>query len=99
MADIITDPEDLAERLGLGRPARRRKASLEALLVRKYGTESPLVQLSLLVKGHPGISLEEVARTTGWTWPEVMERAGRLEADGFLATDLLGRCTIPAKNT
>ena len=99
MADIITDPEDLAERLGLGRPARRRKASLEALLARKYGTESPLVQLSLLVKGHPGISLEEVARTTGWTWPEVMERAGRLEADGFLATDLLGRCTIPAKNT
>ena len=98
MADIITDPEDLVERLGLGRPARRRKASLEALLTRKYGPGSPLVQLALLVKGHPGITLEEIARSMGWTWPEVTERAGILEADGLLATDLLKRCTIPAKN-
>ena len=97
MADIVTDPEDLVERLGLGKTARRRKAGLEALLGRKYGTESPLVRLGLLVKGRPGISLEEVARTTGWTWPEVMARAGTLEADGFLETDLLQRCTIPAK--
>lgn len=98
MADIITQPEDLVERLGLGRPARRRKAGLEALLGRKYGPESPLVQLAMFVKAHPGISLEEVARTTGWTWPETMERASVLEADGFLETDLLQRCTIPAKN-
>ena len=98
MADIITEPEDLVERLGLGRPARRRKAGLEALLGRKYGPESPLVQLAMLVKGHPGISLEEAARTAGWTWPETMERASILEADGFLETDLLQRCTIPAKN-
>ena len=97
MADIITTPEDLVERLGLGKPARRRKAGLEQLLGRKYGPESPLVQLGLLVKGHPGIALEEVARTTGWSWAEVMERAGLLEADGLLETDLLQRCTIPAK--
>jgi DNA processing protein len=97
MADIVTDPEDLVERLGLGKTARRRKAGLEALLGRKYGAGSPLVRFGLLVRGRPGISLEEVARTTGWTWPEVMERAGTLEADGFLETDLLQRCTIPAK--
>lgn len=97
MADIITTPEDLVERLGLGKPARRRKAGLEVLLRRRYGPESPLVQLGLLVKGHPGISLEEIARTTGWSWPEVTGRAGRLEADGLLETDLLQRCTIPAK--
>ena len=98
MADIITDPEDLADRLGLGRPARRRKASLEALLTRRYGPGSPLLRLALLVKSRPGISLEEIARETGWAYHEVMERAGRLETDGFLETDLLQRCTIPAKN-
>ncbi|MBQ3767155.1 MAG: DNA-processing protein DprA [Bacteroidales bacterium] len=98
MADIVTDPEDLAERLGLGRPARRRKAGLEALLTRRYGPGSPLVQMGLLVKSRPGISLEEIARETGWAWNEVMERSGQLETDGFLETDLLRRCTIPAKN-
>ena len=98
MADIITEPEDLVERLGLGASARAKKASLEALLARKYGAESPLVQLALLVKSRPGIPLEEVAGATGWTWAEVLERAGLLETDGFLTTDLLGRCTIPVKN-
>ena len=58
MADIVTDPEDLVERLGLGKTARRRKAGLEALLGRKYGPDSPLVKLGLLVKGRPGVSLE-----------------------------------------
>jgi DNA processing protein len=97
MADIITDPEDLVERLGLGKTVRRRKAGLEALLGRKYGADSPLIPLALAVRGHPGISLEEIVRGTGWTWPEVQERAALLETDGFLETDLLGRCTIPAK--
>jgi len=99
MADIVTDPEDLAERLGLGKPARRKKAGLETLLARKYGPESPLVRMGLLVRSRPGISLEEIGRETGWTWAEVLERSGALEADGFLETDLLQRCTIPAKNT
>ena len=98
MADIITDPEDLVERLGLGKSARRRKAGLETLLGRKYGSGSPLIQMGLLVKGRPGISLEEIVRETGWTWAEVQERAAILETDGFLETDLLRRCTIPAKN-
>ena len=97
MADIITDPEDLVERLGLGISQRRRKASLESLLSRKYGPDNPLVKLALLVKGKPGITLEEICREAGWTWPEVTERAGILEADGFLETDLLQRCTIPTK--
>ena len=97
MADIVTDPEDLVERLGLGKTARRRKAGLEALLGRKYGTDSPLIRLALTVKGHPGISLDEIVRETGWSWPEVQERAAILETDGFLETDLLRRCTIPAK--
>ena len=97
MADIVTDPEDLVERLGLGKTARRRKAGLEALLGRKYGGDSPLVRLGLFVKGHPGVPLEEIVRETGWTWPEVQERAAILETDGFLETDLLRRCTIPTK--
>ena len=97
MADIVTDPEDLVERLGLGKTARRRKAGLEALLARKYGADSPLIRLALAVRGRPGISLEELVRETGWSWPEVQERAALLETDGFLETDLLRRCTIPTK--
>lgn len=97
MADIVTDPEDLVERLGLGRSARRRKADFAALLVRRYGPGSPQSELALLVKSRPGITLEEIARETGRPWHEVMQRASELETDGFLETDLLQRCTIPAK--
>ena len=97
MADIVTDPEDLVERLGLGRSARRRKADFAALLVRRYGPGSPQAELALLVKARPGITLEEIARETGRPWHEVMQRASELETDGFLETDLLQRCTIPAK--
>ena len=98
MADIITDPEDLVERLRLGKTLRRRKEGLELLLQRKYGPDSPLIPFALLVKGKPGISYEEIAREKGWSWGTVLEYAGTLEADGFLHTDLLQRCTIPAKN-
>ena len=42
-------------------------------------------------------ALDEIVRETGWSWPEVQERAAILETDGFLETDLLRRCTIPAK--
>ena len=98
MADIITDPEDLVERLGLGKTLRRRKEGLELLLHRKYGPDSPLIPFALLVKGKPGISYEEIVREKGWSWGTVLEYAGTLEADGFLHTDLLQRCTIPAKN-
>ena len=97
MADIVTDPEDLVERLGLGRSARRRKADYAALLARRYGPGSPQSELALLVKSRPGITLEEIARETGRPWHEVMQRASELETDGFLETDLLQRCTIPAK--
>ena len=45
-----------------------------------------------------GAGREEIALETGWAFHEVMERAGQLETDGFLETDLLQRCTIPAKN-
>ena len=98
MADIITDPYDLVERLGLGKPLRRRKDGLEVLLRRKYGPESPLVRFALLVKGKPGIPLEEIVRETGWSWGTVLAYAGTLESDGYLHMDLLQRCTIPAKN-
>ena len=98
MADIITDPEDLVERLGLGKTLRRRKEGLELLLQRKYGPDSPLIPFALLVKGKPGIAYEEIVREKGWSWGTVLEYAGTLEADGFLHTDLLQRCTIPAKN-
>ena len=97
MADIVTDTEDLVERLGLGRSARRRKADFEALLARRYGPGSPQAELALLVKASPGITLEEIARESGRPWHEVMQRASELETDGFLETDLLQRCTIPAK--
>jgi hypothetical protein len=86
------------ERLGLGKTLRRRKEGLELLLQRKYGPDSPLIPFALLVKGKPGISYEEIVREKGWSWGTVLEYAGTLEADGFLHTDLLQRCTIPAKN-
>lgn len=100
MALIITTPEDLAARLGLGAPVRRAGASwatgpegFRSALERRYPGDAEAVRVGMAVYRHRGITPEELASLLDLPYPRILELAGLLEADGFLTTDLLRRCS------
>ena len=107
MAQIITDPEQLAEDLGLGGRHRGQGGSwvtsqagdppekvLQAVLTRKYGPGSALIPVALAVQARRGITPEELTASLHRPYGEILSAIGTLEADGFLTTDLLRRCTL-----
>ena len=103
MAEIITTPEDLAARLGLGAPARGAggswktppvRASLKQRLEQQYGAGALPVAIGLAVLEQRGISLEALSALLQRPFAEILAAAGTLEADGFLSTDLLRRCSL-----
>ena len=94
MAEIIKDPEDLVERLGLGLPGKGRKAGLKEYLERKYGPGDDRTLFALQVKEERGIDCEQACRRLGWSWERTQAVAGMLEMDGIITRDLLGRCRI-----
>ena len=109
---IVTSPEQLVDALGLGGARRHRgdggswvtsqagdppEKVLQALLARKYGPGSPLVGIGLAVMQQRGITPVELAATVRRPYGEVLAGIGTLEADGFLTTDLLQRCSIAGK--
>ena len=94
MAEIITDPEDLVERLGLGLVTKAGKAGLKEYLERKYGPRDERTQLAMLVKEQRGIDCTELCRRFGWSWEKTMAVTGMLEMDGIITRDLSGKCRI-----
>lgn len=102
MAEIITTPEDLAARLGLGAPVRGAggswatggKPGLTAALERQYGAGSLPLAVGQAVQECRGISVEEVAARLRQPLSEVLPAVGVLESDGYLTTDLLRRCSL-----
>ena len=109
MAQIVTGPEQLMDDLGLGGPVRHRgqggswvtsqagdppEKVLQALLTRKYGPGSALIPVALAVLAHRGISPEELTASLHRPYGEILSAIGTLEADGFLTTDLLRRCSL-----
>ena len=109
MAQIVTGPEQLMDELGLGGPVRHRgqggswgtsqagdppEMVLQALLTRKYGPGSALIPVALAVLAHRGISPEELTASLHRPYGEILSAIGTLEADGFLTTDLLRRCSL-----
>ena len=109
MAEIITSPEGLVDALGLGGRRKHRGAGaswvtsqagdppekvLQALLTRKYGPGSALIPVALAVLAQRGISPEELTASLRRPYGEILSAIGTLEADGFLTTDLLRRCSL-----
>lgn len=109
MAQIVTSPEQLVDALGLGGPVRHRgqggswvtsqagdspEKVLQALLTRKYGPGSALIPVALAVLAQRGITPEELTASLHRPYGEILAAIGTLEADGFLTTDLLRRCSL-----
>ena len=103
MAEIVTTPEDLAARLGLGTPVRAAGGSwaavgnaLERELRQKFGADSLPLSVGVAVREHRGATVEELSALLRHPFAEVLSAVSLLEAAGFLTTDLLRRCSLRA---
>lgn len=107
MAEIITTPEDLAARLGLGVPVRGAGGSwavsrgdeaaekrLRQGMERSFGPESLPLTIGLAVRECRGVSVEELSERLHRPLSEVLPAVALLETEGFLVTDLLRRCSL-----
>lgn len=52
-----------------------------------------------MIADRRGIDLEELCYISNKPYNEVARIAVRLESDGFICTDLAGRCTINARKS
>ena len=105
LAEPITDINLLGRQLGLGRITDGGVRSFDSCVAAFYSGKAGeserngLVSLASLIRRHRGADTEELCSLSGKTRGEVLRLAGILESDGFISTDLLGRCTINPKNT
>ena len=100
MAEIVTSPEELVESLGLQprhRLRRDRRATFARALDAHYKGNSARSAVGLCVFDNPGVGFAEIAGLTSLPHATVLECAGILEADGFITTDILQRCSAGGK--
>lgn len=96
MAEIITTPEELAARLGLGAPARKASRGADGFadaLRRQFGAGSAELDVGLAVRKNRGVTVEELSARLHRPFAGTMAAVGTLEAAGFLCTDFLRRCS------
>ena len=100
MADIIADPDSLAERLGLTPVRPRRELLLKERIEDRFSTGCTpeerrfLLEIAGKIDANRGITAEGLAALTGRPYPEIAGAVTRLSAEGIVATDLLQRCSI-----
>lgn len=107
VADKIADPiaglDRFRKELGLWERTDCRKTGYEKQINSFYGNSLPEATIALLCKLYGliltsrGISPEEMARSTGIPYRDLSVLVQRLESDGFICSDVLGRCTINGK--
>ena len=51
-----------------------------------------IVRLAMAVKGHRGISVDELCSKLKWTYSHTSRLVTTLECDGFISVDLLQHC-------
>ena len=100
VAEALTDPGHFGERLGMrgGEAAMPLEKRLEAC----YAHADPLTAgrvaaIARIVRARTGITSEEICRELGMEIGDVSAALCLLESDGFIRTDLLGRCCIDDK--
>lgn len=99
MAEIVTSPEELVEKLGLMPRSRRkldRRSAFSKAILARYDAAA-METVGLCVFDNPGVGFAEISALTSLPYATVLECAGILEADSFIVTDLLQRCSVGAR--
>ncbi|MBO4428160.1 MAG: DNA-processing protein DprA [Bacteroidales bacterium] len=99
LAEAVWSPAAFCEDLGLGVWSRRNKTGLRESILERFRDSSDeekeaLVSLALRIKAARGATMDELCHDSGIAFGEVSRLAGLLEAEGFIAIDLLQRCTV-----
>lgn len=98
MAEIITTPEDLVARLGLGAPSRKAAVIgpnvFADALERQFGAGSIERSVGLAVQKNRGVTVEELSALMRQPFVATMTAVSTLEAAGFVRMDLLRRCSL-----
>lgn len=97
MAEIITDPEDLVERLGFKGKGRRKAIDLGQDALSHYiETEaeeraSQIVDVLMAIRSNSGITAEGISRLTSLPITDTISICTLLESDGYITMDILQR--------
>ena len=97
IAEPICSLSTLPAVLGLGRSVIRRKADLEQELIARYPDNEDCRRVGIAVRENRGLTADELAGILDMRFRDVSRAISRLELDGFVSTDLLGRCAINVK--
>ncbi len=100
VAEQIGDLAELISRLGLGKASVGQKEDFRSAVGEYYkgsleGTEyDDVLRLATTLKGHRGISVDELCEKLKWTYSHVSRLVTTLECDGFITVDLLQHCYV-----
>lgn len=97
LAEPVCSVSALPAALGLGHASLRKKADLEDELRAKYPDNAEVRRVCIAIRENRGLTAEEIAGMLDMKFREVSRAVSLLEMDGFVTTDLLGRCAINAK--
>jgi DNA processing protein len=103
IAEPIVNLADAGKQMGLGNYNLRKRSDLLEWVGKIYkkvpeDKRSLFLQLVQAVQKKRGITLGELCTKLGKPYSVIVGMAATLESDGIIDIDLLGRCTINAKN-
>jgi DNA processing protein len=103
IAEPIVNLADACRQMGLGNYNLRKRSDLLEWVGKIYkkipeDKRSLFLQLVQEIKKQRGITLGELCTKLGKPYSVLVGMAATLESDGIIDIDLLGRCTINAKN-
>ncbi len=100
IAEPLTSVEELLKSLSLNPIEKRRGLSLPEMLEHTYGTTLPHERMEIMrevinmIRKERGMTAEDISAATGIPFHQVSNTICLLETDGFIAVDLLQRCSI-----
>ncbi|MBR1927055.1 MAG: DNA-processing protein DprA [Bacteroidales bacterium] len=98
IAEPVGDLADLADKLGLGRPAMSLRPDFRSEVETCYSSldenaRRDILKVAMAVKARRGISVDEICALLGWTFSRVSRIVNTLECDGLISVDLLQHCS------
>ena len=104
IAEPLTSVEELLDSLGMKASVRKDRTSLADILQETYSGSMSQEKIGSMQKilaatmTERGITIEEIAASTGLPYHTANNLCSILESDGIISIDLLQRCSIRTKN-
>lgn len=98
IAQPVGDLADLMERLGLGKTSVKLRDDFRQEVLNRYCGLPPeelegILEVAMTVKGHRGISIEELSTRLRRPYKDIVRTVTTLECDGLVSVDLLQHCS------